>query len=313
MSKWLLYSLLVGLMVIWGFNVSAIKILVSYFPPASIQGMRILMAGIAVIAFLFVTKSLSRVSGKNIIGVFIAASFGIVGHHLFLGFGLTTSTATNAGLILGLIPLFTSILAMIFLGEKFTIFKALGIVVALIGVYFIVMNEQGYLTELSVGDFYLVGAVITQAISFVLIKKLTANIESKQMTGMMLFFGSLMLLGVSLLLEKNGTATFPEAPSYIWWIFIGSAIIATGLGHVLYNYSMQQLGAGTTSLFINLTPFFSLVGSSLFLGEVITQKHLLGFSFIIAGVVLGTGSIKIRYKPKVKNFEFEQRKIAEKF
>ncbi|MFZ3587776.1 DMT family transporter [Bacillus sp. DJP31] len=311
MSKWVLYSLLVGLMVIWGFNVSAIKILVTYFPAASIQGIRILLAGIAVLSFLFLSKSLQRVSRKNILGILVASIFGVVGHHLFLAVGLTTSTATNAGLILGLIPLCTSILAMLFLGERFTVSKSLGILVALVGVYFIVMNDEGSLNGLAIGDLYLVGAVITQAISFILIKKLTDNIDSKQMTGMMLFFGALMLLVPSLFIEQVVPTNFVDVPAYVWWILIGSAIIATGLGHVLYNYAMQQLGAGTTAIFINLTPFFSLVGSTLFLGEVITTKHLIGFSCIIAGVILGTGTLKLRYKSKYP--QTEHIKIAEKF
>jgi drug/metabolite transporter (DMT)-like permease len=302
-SKWMLYNLLFWLMVIWGFNVSAIKILVTHFPPALMQGTRIFIAGLAVIAFLFLTKSLRKVSGKNLLGIIIAAMFGVVGHHLFLAIGLMNTTATNAGLILGLIPLCTSILAIFFLNEKLTVSKTLGILMALIGVYFIVMNENGGLNGLSFGDLYILGAVVTQAISFILIKKLAANIESRQMTGMMLVIGSLMLLVTSLFVEKNEAMTFTETPTYVWWVLIGSAIIATGLGHVVYNYAIHQLGAGTTAIFINLTPFFSIVGSVIFLGEQIVAKHIIGFSCIIIGVILGTGTIKLRIK-KMRKAEF---------
>lgn len=299
MSKWVLYSLLFGLMVIWGFNVSAIKLLVMYFPPAMIQGFRVLMAGIIVILFLIMVKSFSKVSTKNTIAIIFASLFGVVGHHLFLAVGLTNTTATNAGLILGLIPLFTSVLAIFFLREVFTLTKFVGILVALVGVYFIVMNEQGALNGLSIGDLYILGAVITQAISFILIKKLTNNMESRQMTGMMLFFGALLLLVTSLFIEDTSKVVLHEIPNFIWWVFAASALFATGLGHVIYNYAMHRLGAGTTAIFINLTPFFSIVGSVLFLGEELFFKHIIGFACIVLGVVLGTGTLKINMGKRV--------------
>lgn len=285
-------------MVVWGFNVSAVKILVTYFPPAFMQGTRIFIAGLSVILLLWLSKSLKKVTRKNIVGLLIASVVGVVGHHLFLAVGLTSTTATNAGLILGLIPLCTSVLAMIFLNEKLTLTKSLGIFMALIGVYLIVMNEQGRLNDLSIGDLYVLGGVITQAISFILIKKLTANIESRQMTGMMLVFGSIMLLVISFFSEPHEAIVFNEIPTYIWWVLLASAVIATGLGHMVYNYAIHQLGASSTSLFINLSPFFSVVGSVLFLGEQIHVKHIIGFAFIISGVILGTGAVKFRIRGK---------------
>jgi drug/metabolite transporter (DMT)-like permease len=278
-------------MVIWGFNVSAIKILVTQFPPVFIQGIRVMMAGIAVLLFLAARKSFQKVSRKNLMGIFIAAMFGVLGHHLFLAIGLTSTSATNAGLILGLVPLSTSIMAMMFLNEKLTFLKMMGILSALFGVYLIVMNEQGTLSGLSTGDLYVLGAVLTQAVSFILIKKLSVSIDSRQMTGLMLSIGSILLIVSSFFFQEE-PVTVSEQPGYVWWVLGGSAIIATALGHMLYNYSIHQLGAGATSIFINLTPFFSIVGSSIFLGEDIQSKHIVGFCFIVLGVLLGTGSAR---------------------
>jgi drug/metabolite transporter (DMT)-like permease len=299
-SKSGLYLLLFLLMVIWGFNVSAIKILVTYFPPVMIQGVRVMMAGLAVILFLFLKKSFHKVSPKNLIGIFSAAVFGVLGHHLFLAIGLTATTATNAGLILGLVPLSTSIMAMIFLNERLSVLKSLGIIAALFGVYLIVMNEKGTLSGLSIGDLYILGAVLTQAASFILIKKLSVSIDSRQMTGLMLFMGSILLIIASFFFPEKETALTFDQPAFVWWTLIGSAILATGLGHMLYNYSIHRLGAGFTSIFINLTPFFSIVGSSMFLGEQIQSKHWIGFCFIVLGVLLGTGTFKALLKRRNK-------------
>ncbi|MGF2616015.1 DMT family transporter [Rossellomorea vietnamensis] len=298
MSKSGLYILLFLLMVVWGFNVSAIKILVTHFPPVLIQGVRVMLAGLAVIFFLVLKKSFHKVSRRTLAGILTAALFGVLGHHLFLAIGLTETTATNAGLILGLVPLSTSIMAMVFLNEKLTILKTMGIFAALFGVYLIVMNEKGTLSGLSIGDLYILGAVLTQAVSFILIKKLSVSIDSRQMTGLMLFMGSILLIIASFFFTETETVFAAEKPAYVWWALIGSAILATGLGHMLYNYSIHRLGAGATSIFINLTPFFSIVGSSLFLGEEIQPKHIVGFCFIVLGVLLGTGTFRALLKKR---------------
>ncbi|WP_456271107.1 DMT family transporter [Bacillus sp. AK031] len=276
---------------------SAIKILVTQFPPVFIQGIRVMLAGVAVLLFLALRKNFQKVSRKNLLGIFFAALFGVLGHHLFLAIGLTSTSATNAGLILGLVPLSTSVMAMMFLNEKLTFLKTLGVLSALFGVYLIVMNEQGTLSGLSAGDLYILGAVLTQAVSFILIKKLSVSIDSRQMTGLMLFIGSILLIVSSFFFQEEPVSVTGQ-PGYVWWVLGGSAIIATGLGHMLYNYSIHQLGAGATSIFINLTPFFSIVGSSIFLGEHIQSKHMVGFCFIVLGVLLGTGSVRAWIKKR---------------
>ncbi len=291
LSKGLLYILLFLLMVIWGFNVSAIKILVTYFPPVFIQGVRVFLAGLVVIVVLILSKRFERISRKNALGIFVVALFGVFGHHLFLALGLTLTTGSNTGLILGLVPLFTSIFAMIFLKELLTFFKVIGILSALSGVYFIILKGNGPVSGFSLGDLYIFGAVITQAISFIVIKKLTTNLDSRQMTGIMLIFGALMMFGFSLWIEPVEISQFQQ-PMYVWLVLLASAVFATGLGHMLYNYAIQQLGAGSTAIFINLTPFFSLLGSALFLGEKIVLEQLIGFVLIVIGVILGTGMLE---------------------
>ncbi len=302
LSRGLLYILLFLLMVIWGFNVSAIKILVTYFPPVFIQGVRVFLAGLVVIVVLILSKRFERISRKNILGIFVAALFGVFGHHLFLALGLTLTTGSNTGLILGLVPLFTSIFAMIFLKEVLTVAKAIGILAALSGVYFIILKGNGSVSGFSLGDLFIFGAVITQAISFILIKKLTTNLDSRQMTGIMLILGSLMMFGFSFWIEPVEISQFQQ-PVYVWIVLLASAVFATGLGHMLYNYAIQQLGAGSTAIFINLTPFFSLLGSALFLGEKIVLEQLIGFILIVFGVILGTGMLEGSFRSlKRRNF-----------
>ncbi|MGX1902681.1 EamA family transporter [Thermolongibacillus altinsuensis] len=69
------------------------------------------------ILILLFMGELRKLTWKEAMYIGIAALLSVVAHHLFLAIGLTKTTATNAGLILGLVPLVTSVLAIVFLGK----------------------------------------------------------------------------------------------------------------------------------------------------------------------------------------------------
>ena len=112
------------------------------------------------------------------------------------------------------------------------------------------------------------------------------------LTGYMLFIGSLVLFVMGLIMEPSGLASLTNTTPYIWVIFLFSAIFATGLGHMVYNYAISQIGAAEASIFLNLNTLFSIVGAALLLGEIIKPVHYLGFILIVSGVILGSGTLE---------------------
>ncbi|RBW68976.1 DMT family transporter [Bacillus taeanensis] len=309
MQKAIFYILLLLVMVIWGLNVVAIKIVVEAFSPVMITSMRIFTAFLVVMPILYLRKDFCKLTKEEGFLIFVAAVTGIFGHHFFLSVGLTKTTASNAGLILGLVPLSTSLLAMLLLGDRITLFKFLGIICGITGVSFVVLAGDSQIGFISVGDFYIFLAVITQAVSFIFIKKATKTVQSRLVTGYMQFIGALLLFIVSIRLEPSGFSTLKEGSMTAWIVFLASAVLATGLGHLIYNKAIHHLGAGETAIFINLSPFFALLGSAFFLGENIMITQVFGFFFIVVGVLLGTGALEQKYQlHKMKQYEYAANK-----
>ncbi|MBP3950668.1 DMT family transporter [Bacillus suaedae] len=284
------YGLVFFVMILWGVNVVMLKVLVDTFPATTMTSFRIMTAGIAATAILLVTRNMRRLTAKEWKYTILGTVFGVVAHHFFLAEGLTQTGASNAVLILALLPLTTSVLAILMLGDRLTKWRFLGIVLAFIGVLFI----QGGAGSWSIdrGELYIFVAMLVQAISFIYIKKATATLDSRQMTGMMLLIGSLGLFGVSLLLEPGGTQAMVGAPLSVYVIFFISAIFATAVGHFLFNGAIERIGAGQTAIFNNFVPFFGLLSSSIFLKEQIYWYQTFGFLFIVIGVLFGTGYVE---------------------
>lgn len=140
--------------------------------------------------------------------------------------------------------------------------------------------------------------MLVQAISFIFIKKATATIDSKQITTMMFLTGSIGLVILSFIIEPGSFSQMFTASPFIYGLFIFSGMVVTGFGYIIYNSAIQQIGAGQTVIFNNFVPFFGVVFSVIFLNEMITPSQIIGFIFVVIGVLFGTGYIEFIFSQK---------------
>lgn len=287
-----IYIILIGIMFIWGINVSAIKLLVGAFMPVTMTAFRIFVAALTVLLTLIVLKQVRKPQSKEWLYIIVGAFFSVVGHHYFLSEGLDKTSAANGGLILGLGPLLTAVLSMILLKRKPTSIRLLGFLLGGTGVSFTVLAGGGGLNAASIGDIEVFLSILSQALSFIVIKKASETMDPRLLTGYMLLIGSVVLFLISLWKEPGGLTSLANGTPLIWTVFLFSAMLATALGHMVYNYAIGQIGAAEASIFLNLNTFFSLLGASLFLGEKLMPAHFIGLLLIIPGVILGSGALE---------------------
>lgn len=304
MSTMKIYLILIVNMVFWGFNVSFVKIIVDHVPPVTATAFRLLVAAFTVFLILGMTRRI-RLPRKNEWGYIIAASLtSIVSHHFFLAIGLTQTTATNAGLILGMGPLLTVILSLLFFKKRPTLIASIGFILGSVGVSLTVLFGSGKLQGINIGDFEIFLSIFIQAFGFILISKVAKSMDAILLTAYMLTIASLILFVISLQMEPTGLATFAEGFSSIWVAFFLSAVLSTALGQMIYNYAIGRVGAATASIFLNLNTLFSVVGATIFLQETIKPVHFIGFLLIVTGVIMGSGTlesfIKQRHKKKLE-------------
>lgn len=283
---------LVLVMFTWGINVSALKYLVTYFDPITITSLRIMVAASSVFIILFVLKKIRLPRNKEWLYILGGATTNVVLHHYFLAEGLSKTSAANGGLILGLGPLLTATLSVLILRERVTFVRSLGFLFGGIGVGVIVLAGSGTIGKISFGDIEIFLSIASQALSFILIKKASQTMDAKLLTGYMFLFGSMILFIVSLVKEPGSLGRLNSGTLSIWAIFFFSALLATAVGHMMYNSAIEKIGAARSSIFLNLNTFFSLIAASLFLGETIYLAHYIGLALIVAGVLFGSGSLE---------------------
>jgi drug/metabolite transporter (DMT)-like permease len=300
--KYYIYLILFLVMVAWGLNVVAMKVLVTAFPPVTLSAVRLFTASIAVFTILSLFKMVRLPSKKEWTYVLLGTLFNVVGHQYFIAVGLTNTTATNGGLILGLSPLLTTLFAIMFLKNRLSLVKILGILLGLTGVIFIVLSN-GSLSNISIGDLQVFISVICIAISFILIKKVSNTLDPRLLTAYMLLIGSSILFILGLQLEPGAIQIIGKASTNMWMIFFASAIFSTALGHMFYNFAIGKVGAAEAAIFTNLNPFFAGVGAVILLGESISIHQVIGFILIMSGVLFGSGAYEEMKKNRKKRQE----------
>lgn len=299
MSRAKIYWMLVAVMFTWGANVPMLKFIGTHVPPATVTGVRILMAGCAVFIILKFMGILRKPT-KREWGYILAGSFtNVLIHHLFLNLGLAETSATSGGLILGTGPILTAIAAAIFLKYFPSVFQWLGLVLGITGVTIAVLvGSEGL--DTGRGDFFVFISILSQVLSYMIVSKAARTLDPRVMTAYMMVTGSFGLIAVSLVLEPSGMLQFLDAPPVFWLVFLTSGLLSTAVGHMIYNYAIGQAGATQSAIFMNLNPLFAMILSSLFLGEVLTWRHFVGFVLIVAGVMLGSGAAEDLYKKRYK-------------
>jgi len=289
-KQWKIYGLLVFVMFIWGFNLPAVKYLVIEVEPVTVSAFRIFVASLTVFVILAAMRLLRKPSKQEWKYIVLGALLNVVFHHYFLSIGLSMTTSSNAGLILGTGPVLTAVLVSLIMRIYPTKLQWGGVALGLLGVSATVLATGEGTSGLSIGDAFVFISITAQVFSFLVISKAAKTLDPRLLTAYMFLVGSLILFLISLVQEPGEIKEFFDVSPMFWIAFFGSGIVGTAVGHMLYNYSIGKAGPSKAAIFMNFNTVFTLIGSSLFLGEIITTRHIFGLLLIVGGVILGSGA-----------------------
>lgn len=292
MSNKKVYSILILVMLIWGMNVSWMKLIITSGDPLTLQALRVFLAALTVFLILKLMKQPLTVTNMPWKYIMLACFFGVICHHGFFAYGIEQTTAMKTAIISGMSPLFTAFVAVIFKDTVMTRTKGLGFLLGGIGVLIAVVRDFSDLINWALGDVYMILSFFLQAFSFIAIRRATRVMQPMLVTAWMLLIGSSILLLMALLINPSNFTVLTKLSPLVLTLFLLSAILATGIGHTLYNLCIKQIGAAESAIFANFNTVFALIFSALLLGEIITLQQFIGSVFIIVGVIVGTGNVE---------------------
>ncbi|PKQ87305.1 EamA family transporter [Paenibacillus sp. BGI2013] len=210
----------------------------------------------------------------------------------FQAFGLVSSNSSEAGIIQAMAPVFTLVLASVFLKERTSTMQKLFLLLSVAGVVFIFMMQG---SGVSMSNLKGIALLLLSTVCFagygVLARPLTQKYKPMELTWVTLMVGCIVFNAASLIrhasngsmmdyIKPLGDTSYLGALAYL-------AILSTMISTLLASYALTHLEASQMSVFSNLSTLISIVGGAWILHEPVSGYHFIGALLIIAGV-LGT-------------------------
>ena len=294
------YAQLLGFAIFTGGTFNASKYAVQYFEAIHIAAWRFGIAAFVMLCLLKIRKDFDlEVWMQNRTYYLLLGIVGVFGFNFFFFSGMKYTEAINGALIMATNPLVTTLLASVILREKIVKRQAIGMLLALIGVVFVL--TQGSFTILqnlsfSKGDFYILLGNICWALYGVLGKKFIKTSSPIQTTTYTMTIGAIAFMIISST-QKNIVPVL-EIPLLAWGAIIFMAIGMSVLGYLWWNNGIAQIGAARTSLFFNLVPVVTMI-ISFAEGINITIAQCIGMILVITGVLCSSGFFQIKTNKSV--------------
>ncbi|HEO8422255.1 Probable amino-acid metabolite efflux pump [Mycobacteroides abscessus subsp. abscessus] len=280
------YFILVFCVVIWAANYLVRQLLLTNFSSMFLSAFSLTVVSLFFIIIVFFMNAFVRVTKKELILFFLAGLIGLVFNQLFLFSGLQYSTASNASLIFSMAPLITALLARVILKEKITRNLIIGSIIALLGVYFVLSANGRF--QYNIGDILLFGATVTFSCNLIFVRMLSKGISPLIITTYSFLIAILMFdpfILVSVDINWN-------QPLIMWLIAFLSVLIGQGITTLMWNNTMQSVGAAKSTVVLNLQPIITLLLDYWIYDTKISILQLIGTTLVIYGVLLSV----IRYE-----------------
>lgn len=293
------YSFAVLYAVIMGLSFLFVKIALNYSDPLNILAHRFTFAFL----FIFLLKVLGvvkiNVNKSDVLKILPLSIFYPAMFFAFQTFGLANMPSSEAGIILATVPVFTLILATIFLKERTTTFQKISILLSVAGVIYIMYSKGiDFKSSNFKGIILITFSAISLASYNVLARVKTKEFKTLELTYVMTFVGFITFNILSIIDNiSKGTMNLYFTPLtninfILAMIYLG--ILSSVITSLLSNYVLSKIDASKMSVFANLGTVITIFAGVLILNEDLFYYHIIGTIMIILGI-LGT-NMKINKK-----------------
>jgi len=280
----------VGVMLVWGANVVAVKAAIADVPPILFAFARFGAAFLVLLAFLRWREGSVSLPRRDVIPI---ALLGLAGFGLYQDLwasALGQTTASNSALITAATPVSTMLIAAAVGSDTLSRAKLIGAAISLSGAVAVVGATHGFgFTGASGGDFMTFLATICWACYVAFGAPVLRRHSPLRTATWAIGFGSLGMLPLALM-------QIPQFdPSHVGLgtvaLFAYCALLPAAAANVVVFAAIKILGPTRVMLFQFLVPAFAVVMATVFLGESIIVGQVLGGLVIIAGILVArTGS-----------------------
>jgi drug/metabolite transporter (DMT)-like permease len=270
----------------WSSAYAAIAYALASFTPGQVALARLAIGSLC-FAVLIVVRRSPLPQRRDWLRLAVLGVIGLTTYHLCLNYAETRIASGTAAILIALVPAATTTLSAVWIGERISGRRMLGLAVALFGVVMVVLASGKQVAFQPMAALVLV-SVIASAIFFVGQKPLFARNDMIGVTAFGFFAGTLGAVPFGFgLPHALIAAPWPHIAALIWL-----GIAPTFIGYLTWNAALRRASASQVSSFIYFSPPIAVLIGWVWLGEQPGWLTLIGGAITVGGVALANARRK---------------------
>jgi drug/metabolite transporter (DMT)-like permease len=270
---------------LWSSAFAVAKIGIAECPPLLLLTFRFLLAGVLMLGAAAVTGVSLKLGRRDLL---LFAVLGIANQAAYLGIGyvgLRTISSGLSALVISANPVLTAVLAAAFLNERMTWRKALGLVLGIGGVAFIVESRVVAGVEHLDGIAFTLVALVSLVTGTILFKRFAPSGGLWVGNGVQSVSAGLALLPFAFSFESVGEIV----PTWrLFWAMAFLVLFVSVFAYLIWFQMLQTWGATAASSYHFLMPPLGMLFGFLLLGEHVSIVDLAGIVPVALGIWLVT-------------------------
>jgi drug/metabolite transporter (DMT)-like permease len=263
-----------------------------YVKPFGFILLRLLGATVLFWLFSLFTKS-DKIDRKDFVLLFFASVFGVALNMLCFFKGLEYTTPIHGSVIMITVPIIVLILSAIYLKERITGLKMLGVIIGFSGAIVLSVYGRAVVSgdNILLGNFLVFINAASYSIYLIIIKKLTDKYHPFTFIKWLFLIGTILVIPFGY--NELSEVEFNTFSNYEFFA-IGFVIVGATFGTYLLNpLALRHLRASTVSAFIYIQPVIAGIFAISMGSDIVTPVK------IIASVLIFIGVYFVTKKPKV--------------
>lgn len=293
-----LYTAIVLSMVFWSFSFIWTRVAIHSFQPMTLITLRLILASLLLFVVLKSTGRFQKLRRKDVKWFLSLAFFEPFIYYVGETYGLTMVESTLAAVIVSTIPLFAPVVAFVVLRERISWSNIVGIVVSLIGVFFVIYEPTGGLKANPQGVALLFLAVFAAICYATVLRKVPDYYNNMSVIFYQSLLGLLFFIPTFLVTDYPTIHTLKVSGESLVALFMLS-VFASVIAFVLFAGAVRKVGVTRTNVFVNLIPVFTAILSWVILDEILTLSKWIGIVIVVIGLFVSQWG-KIKFNKEVE-------------
>lgn len=264
---------------LWASAFPVIKLALQDFKAEHLSALRLII-GSLLLCIIGIIKKVPLPHLKDIPFILLLGFCGFTVYHTSLSIGEYYVSAGIASLLVSTTPIFSALLAILFLKEKFSKFAWAGSIIAFLGVVLISIGNENKITVVVIGVILILFASLGESVYFVFQKRYLDKYGFIPFTIYTIVSGAIFML--FFLPSSYNEIQTASTTSLLTVLYLG--IFPTVIPYFALAFTIQKIGVADATISLYLTPALSILLAYVLLGEIPTLIVIGGGIITLIGV-----------------------------